>query len=89
MSTTRQPRFFEMNRYTSVIQSILTNKEKARLIELGYVASDFIDPEGHARLKQVIADNRPNCCHTITCGLCKPKGCFCVTLGAITTCKCP
>ena len=89
MSTTRQPRFFEMNRYTSVIQSRLTPTEREKLYDLGYSASQLNDVTNHKRLKQVLKDNENNCCDLITCGLCKPKGCFCVTLDAMgRSCEC-
>lgn len=83
MSTTRQPRFFEMDRYTSVIQSRLTVAERSALYKLGYGASELNDPANHKRLKQVLKDNENNCCDLITCGLCKPKGCLCLTLNAM------
>ena len=83
MSTTRQPRFFEMNRYTSVIQSRLTVKEKGKLYDLGYGSDVIDDVTQHKRLKQILKDNENDCCDTITCGCCKPQSCLCLTKDAL------
>lgn len=47
MSTTRQPRFFEMNRYTSVIQSAdAKNKDKKKASGGGAESKGPCHPDG-------------------------------------------
>ena len=46
MSTTRQPRFFEMNRYTSVIQSEEKNKDKKQPSSGGPQSKGICHPDG-------------------------------------------